>query len=138
MQDHEHLAACCGPQGRDAGAGANGATVRDRDAMDMTMNANVLVVTVAALVADYLMGRERPWLRLGDWTEDQVRFAGTLVKGGAARLTKPTFFILALPVWARCWRGSNAASERTARSGPSGRRLWAESAAWRIQQRGSR
>ncbi|MEU9271782.1 hypothetical protein OG613_44205 (plasmid) [Streptomyces sp. NBC_00015] len=49
------------------------------------MGANVLVVAVAALVVGYLVGRVRPWLRLGDWAEGQVRFTGAWVRGGAAR-----------------------------------------------------
>ncbi|MFD0622047.1 hypothetical protein ACFQ2K_03755 [Streptomyces sanglieri] len=33
----------------------------------------------------YLVGRVRPWPRLGDWAEDLVRFTGAWVRGGAAR-----------------------------------------------------
>ncbi|MEU7038855.1 hypothetical protein ABZ958_35070 [Streptomyces sp. NPDC046237] len=45
----------------------------------------VIVTTAAALAAGYLLGRLRPWQRLGDWAADQVRFTGAWVRGGAAR-----------------------------------------------------
>ncbi|MFB6791963.1 hypothetical protein ACFCWT_35490 [Streptomyces olivaceus] len=45
----------------------------------------VVVMAGAALAAGYLLGRLRPWQRLGDWAADQVRFTGTWVRGGAAR-----------------------------------------------------
>ncbi|MEG8281011.1 hypothetical protein Q5694_32800 [Streptomyces sp. AHA2] len=37
----------------------------------------VVVTAAAALTAGYLLGRMRPWQRLGDWAADQVRHAGT-------------------------------------------------------------
>ncbi|MGW1134243.1 hypothetical protein [Streptomyces griseoluteus] len=37
------------------------------------------------VAAGYLLGRLRPWQRLGDWAADQVRFTGTWVRGGTAR-----------------------------------------------------
>lgn len=37
----------------------------------------IVVTGAAALVAGYLLGRLRPWQRLGNWTTDQVRFTGT-------------------------------------------------------------
>lgn len=46
----------------------------------------VLIVTAAvALVVGYLVGRVRPWQRLGNWAEDQVRFTGAWVRGGRVR-----------------------------------------------------
>lgn len=47
----------------------------------------VVVTAAAALAADYLLGRLRPWQRLGDWAADQVRHAGTWARGGAGRQT---------------------------------------------------
>ncbi|MGR3935319.1 hypothetical protein [Streptomyces sp. BRA346] len=49
----------------------------------MTGFAGVLVVV--ALLTGYGAGRLRPWRRLGDWAEDQVRFSGPWVRGGAIR-----------------------------------------------------
>ncbi|HBF82469.1 MAG TPA: hypothetical protein DD420_21830 [Streptomyces sp.] len=43
------------------------------------------VVAVAALALGYLAGRVRPWQRLGNWAEDQLRFTGSWVHGGAAK-----------------------------------------------------
>ncbi|MFF5728093.1 hypothetical protein [[Kitasatospora] papulosa] len=34
-----------------------------------------------ALAARYFLGRLRPWLRLGDWTDDQIRLAGAWARG---------------------------------------------------------
>ncbi|MFB7258064.1 hypothetical protein [Streptomyces nojiriensis] len=45
----------------------------------------VIVTAAAALAAGYLLGRLRPWRRAGDWAADQVRHAGTWVRGGAGR-----------------------------------------------------
>ncbi|MFJ3891415.1 hypothetical protein [Streptomyces rubrogriseus] len=45
----------------------------------------VVVTAAAALTAGYLLGRLRPWQRLGDWAADQVRFTRTWVRGGAGR-----------------------------------------------------
>ncbi|MFG3498745.1 hypothetical protein [Streptomyces sp. NPDC047928] len=45
----------------------------------------VVVTAAAALAAGYLLGRLRPWQRLGDWAADQVRFTGAWVRGGTAR-----------------------------------------------------
>ncbi|MFF4935117.1 hypothetical protein ACFY2H_40715 [Streptomyces griseofuscus] len=45
----------------------------------------VVVTAAAALAAGYLLGRLRPWQRLGDWAADQVRITGAWVPGGAAR-----------------------------------------------------
>ncbi|MFE2936742.1 hypothetical protein [Streptomyces sp. NPDC059278] len=45
----------------------------------------VVVTAVVALPASYLLGRLRPWRRLGDWAADQVRFTGAWVRGGAGR-----------------------------------------------------
>ncbi|MFC8872945.1 hypothetical protein ACFUAC_35750 [Streptomyces sp. NPDC057148] len=45
----------------------------------------VVATAAAALTAGYLLGRLRPWQRLGDWAADQVRFTGAWVRGGAAR-----------------------------------------------------
>jgi len=45
----------------------------------------VVVTAVVALAGGYLLGRLRPWRRLGDWAADQVRFTGEWVQGGAGR-----------------------------------------------------
>ncbi|MDT6988234.1 hypothetical protein ACFOSY_31820 [Streptomyces lusitanus] len=45
----------------------------------------VVLVAVVALAAGYLLGRLRPWSRLGDWAAGQVRFTGAWVRGGAGR-----------------------------------------------------
>ncbi|WDM16528.1 hypothetical protein J3S85_36605 [Streptomyces lavenduligriseus] len=45
----------------------------------------VVVIAAVALAAGYLLGRLRPWQRLGNWATDQVRFTGTWVRGGAGR-----------------------------------------------------
>lgn len=38
-----------------------------------------------ALAAGYFLGRLRPWRRLGDWAEDQIRYTGAWVRGGHGR-----------------------------------------------------
>ncbi|MFD9047844.1 hypothetical protein [Streptomyces zaomyceticus] len=44
------------------------------------------VATVAvAIAAGYLLGRLRPWRRLGDWAVEQIRFTGPWVRGGRGR-----------------------------------------------------
>ncbi|MFI8504496.1 hypothetical protein ACIGFK_39235 [Streptomyces sp. NPDC085524] len=45
----------------------------------------VVVIAAAALAVGYLLGRLRLWRRAGDWAADQVRHAGTWVRGGAGR-----------------------------------------------------
>ncbi|MCX4799875.1 hypothetical protein OG497_39225 [Streptomyces sp. NBC_01242] len=45
----------------------------------------LIIAAVVALAAGYLLGRLRPWRRLGDWAADQVRFTGAWVRGGAGR-----------------------------------------------------
>ncbi|MFE0385978.1 hypothetical protein ACFW1F_18190 [Streptomyces bungoensis] len=45
----------------------------------------IVVAAAAALAAGCLLGRLRPWQRLGDWAADQVSFTGAWVRGGAAR-----------------------------------------------------
>ncbi|MFE1878051.1 hypothetical protein ACFW9N_45690 [Streptomyces sp. NPDC059496] len=45
----------------------------------------IVLTAVVALAAGYLLGRLRPWRRLGDWAADQVRFTGTWVRGGAGQ-----------------------------------------------------
>ena len=45
----------------------------------------IVVTAAAALAAGYLLGRLRPWQRLGDWAADQVRFTGAWVRGSAGR-----------------------------------------------------
>ncbi|MGW1007730.1 hypothetical protein [Streptomyces sp. NPDC002520] len=45
----------------------------------------VVTAAVVALAAGYMLGRLRPWRRLGDWAADQVRFTGAWVRGGAGR-----------------------------------------------------
>ncbi|MGW1145698.1 hypothetical protein ACWD6I_11685 [Streptomyces sp. NPDC002454] len=51
----------------------------------MVLKVGGFVTAAAALTAGYLVGRLRPWQRLGDWAADQVRHAGTRVRGGADR-----------------------------------------------------
>ncbi|MFL4953275.1 hypothetical protein ACJ6WE_39790 [Streptomyces sp. MMS24-I31] len=51
----------------------------------MSASAAVITAAAVALVAGYLVGRVRPWQRLGDWAEDQVRFTGAWVRGGRVR-----------------------------------------------------
>ncbi|MET9294836.1 hypothetical protein [Streptomyces sp. NPDC003077] len=46
---------------------------------------DVVVTAVVALAAGYLLGRLRPWRRLGNWAADQVRFTGAWARGGAGR-----------------------------------------------------
>ncbi|MCX5318120.1 hypothetical protein [Streptomyces sp. NBC_00154] len=46
---------------------------------------SVLVTTAVALTVGYLLGRLRPWDRLGNWAADQVRFTGAWVQGGTGR-----------------------------------------------------
>lgn len=43
----------------------------------------VVVTAAAALAAGCLLGRLRPWQRLGDWADNQVRFTGAWARGGA-------------------------------------------------------
>ncbi|AEM88774.1 hypothetical protein Strvi_9527 (plasmid) [Streptomyces violaceusniger Tu 4113] len=43
------------------------------------------VVAVVALLTGYGAGRVRPWRRLGDWADDQIRFSGPWVQGGTIR-----------------------------------------------------
>ncbi|WP_236670001.1 hypothetical protein [Streptomyces antimycoticus] len=38
-----------------------------------------------ALLTGYGAGRLRPWRRLGDWAEDQIRFSGPWARGGTIR-----------------------------------------------------
>ncbi|MGW6247962.1 hypothetical protein [Streptomyces roseolus] len=45
----------------------------------------VVVTAAAARAAGYLLGRLRPWQRLGDWAADQVRHAGAWARSGAGR-----------------------------------------------------
>jgi hypothetical protein len=45
----------------------------------------VVVTAAAALAAGYLLGRLRPWQRLGDWAPDQVRFTEAWVRSCIVR-----------------------------------------------------
>ncbi|WP_411076575.1 hypothetical protein [Streptomyces sp. cmx-4-7] len=45
----------------------------------------VAVAVVVPLAAGYLLGRVRPWRRLGDWAVDEFRFTGPWVLGGRSR-----------------------------------------------------
>lgn len=56
--------------------------VRDRDAVGVM---SIVVTAAAALAAGYLLGRLRPWQRLGGWAADQIRFTGPRTRGGAGR-----------------------------------------------------
>ena len=60
------------------------------------------VACVVALAAGCVLGRVRPWQRLGGWAEDQLRFGGW-ARGGACR---QAVVLLALVVTAPCatWR----------------------------------
>lgn len=49
-----------------------------------TVTTSIALVSVA-LPLKYVIGRFRPWRRLGDWAEDQVRFAGPWLRGGTVR-----------------------------------------------------
>ncbi|MBK5993330.1 hypothetical protein JHN53_17110 [Streptomyces sp. MBT58] len=49
------------------------------------MTALAALAVTGALTAGYLLGRWRPWQRLGDWAADQVRSAGPWARGGYAR-----------------------------------------------------
>ncbi|MEV6133154.1 hypothetical protein AB0M05_41250 [Streptomyces violaceusniger] len=40
------------------------------------------IITGVAWLVGYGTGRLRPWRRLGDWAQDQVRFAGSWARGG--------------------------------------------------------
>lgn len=40
---------------------------------------------VVVLVADYLIGRLRPWQRAGNWAVDQDRRTGAWARGGFGR-----------------------------------------------------
>ncbi|MFF9496345.1 hypothetical protein [Streptomyces flaveolus] len=51
----------------------------------MVVVLGVVVTAVVALTAGCLLGRLRPWQRLGDWATDQVRFTGAWVRGCAGR-----------------------------------------------------
>ncbi|MEV7160299.1 hypothetical protein AB0N77_37775 [Streptomyces misionensis] len=46
---------------------------------------DIVITAAVALAVGYLLGRLRPWQRLGDWAADQVRFTGAWVRGGAGR-----------------------------------------------------
>ncbi|RSS37117.1 hypothetical protein [Streptomyces sp. WAC08241] len=45
----------------------------------------MVVAVVVALAAGYLLGRVRPWRRLGDWAVGEFRFTGPWVLGGRGR-----------------------------------------------------
>nr|WTB28172.1 hypothetical protein OG781_00060 [Streptomyces sp. NBC_00830]WTB35911.1 hypothetical protein OG781_46525 [Streptomyces sp. NBC_00830] len=45
----------------------------------------IVVTAVAALTVGWMLGRLRPWQHLGNWTADQVRFAGYWVQDGTGR-----------------------------------------------------
>ncbi|MFI6085694.1 hypothetical protein ACIBBB_32905 [Streptomyces sp. NPDC051217] len=45
--------------------------LRHRHALDMR---GTVVTVAAALTGGYLLGRPRPWRRLGNWAADPVRF----------------------------------------------------------------
>ncbi|MEU5233983.1 hypothetical protein AB0G82_32615 [Streptomyces anulatus] len=48
---------------------------------------SVIMVAPAVLAVGYVLGRLRPWHRLGDWAADQIRFAGPGAHGGLGRQT---------------------------------------------------
>ncbi len=78
----------------------------------------VVVTAAAALAAGYLLGRLRPWQRLGDWAADQVRHAGTWARGGAGRQTVVLAHAVTAP---RTKRGSTKL--RVVRRCPRARRV---------------
>ncbi|MFF9691068.1 hypothetical protein [Streptomyces sp. NPDC014623] len=43
------------------------------------------LVIASTLTGGYLLGRLRPWQRLGYWAEDQVRYTGSWARGGRGR-----------------------------------------------------
>ncbi|GAA0575417.1 hypothetical protein GCM10010390_92950 [Streptomyces mordarskii] len=49
------------------------------------MTAQMTIITGVAWLVGYGVGRLRPWRRLGDWAQDQVRFAGSWARGGTIR-----------------------------------------------------
>ncbi|MET8347354.1 hypothetical protein [Streptomyces microflavus] len=49
------------------------------------MRPDIAFTVAAALTAGYLLGRLRPWQRLGDWAADQIRIPGPWARGGRAR-----------------------------------------------------
>ncbi|MFF7098310.1 hypothetical protein ACFY9A_38935 [Streptomyces rubradiris] len=51
----------------------------------MVLTVDVVVTAAVALTAGYLLGRLRPWQRLGNWAADQVRFTETWARGGTVR-----------------------------------------------------
>ncbi|CAK7288535.1 hypothetical protein SGPA1_70124 [Streptomyces misionensis JCM 4497] len=77
----------------------------------------VVLVAVVALAAGYLLGRLRPWRRLGDWAADQIRFTGAWVRGGAGR---QAVVVLAHVVTAprTSWRVMRAPATETRVSAP--------------------
>ncbi|MFH8343089.1 hypothetical protein [Streptomyces sp. AM6-12] len=85
---------------------------------------DVVATAAAALTAGYLLGRLRPWQRLGDWAADQVRFTGTWVRGGAAR---QAVVVLAHAVTAprTSWRIMRAPATDTSVPVPVGDPDWA-------------
>jgi hypothetical protein len=50
-------------------------------------NMGFTVTGIVAFAAGYLLGRLRPWQRMGDWAADQVHHAGAWVQGGTAPRT---------------------------------------------------
>lgn len=49
------------------------------------MDVFVTTAVAVALALGYLLGRLRPWDRLGNWAADQVRFTGSWLRGGTGR-----------------------------------------------------
>ncbi|WP_331755569.1 hypothetical protein [Streptomyces sp. NBC_01643] len=46
---------------------------------------DIVVTAVAALTVGCLLGRLRPWQRLGNWAADQVRSAGSWIQDDTGR-----------------------------------------------------
>ncbi|MFI9012618.1 hypothetical protein ACIGZI_01130 [Streptomyces griseus] len=68
-----------------------------------------LAAVLAALAAGYGLGRYRPWMRLGDWANWQLRFH--LARWDRTRLRLTTLFVLLLvtdpTATVRAWRRRN-------------------------------
>ncbi|MFJ9033962.1 hypothetical protein ACIRQP_36895 [Streptomyces sp. NPDC102274] len=83
----------------------------------MTRPWEVAGVIVATVALGYPVGRLRPWRRLGDWAVDQVRLAGSWVRGGRGR---QAVVVLVHVVTSPCtsWRIVRAPATGTRASAP--------------------
>ncbi|MGI3200713.1 hypothetical protein ACRJ4W_23765, partial [Streptomyces sp. GLT-R25] len=74
------------------------------------------VTAVVALAVGYLLGRLRPWRRLGDWAADQVRFTGAWVRLGAGRQVV-VFLVHVVTAPRTNWRVMHAPGHRDSGAG---------------------